>query len=82
MLNSSTSCPAVWDSPAPPGCTVEHTVLVVNEEAQPFSFSILETSRHSQGFQDSLLVQPMTGTLPPRHRWLYSTHTHTHTETF
>ncbi|KAI4885088.1 hypothetical protein NFI96_023140 [Prochilodus magdalenae] len=41
-------------------------VYVVNGEDQPFSFSIEEVSRHLEAFKDSLLLEPMQGTIPPK----------------
>ncbi|XP_072551301.1 hydrocephalus-inducing protein homolog [Salminus brasiliensis] len=44
------------------------TVNVVNGEDQPFSFSIEEVSRHSEALRDSLLLEPMEGTIPPKEK--------------
>ncbi|KAL6479129.1 hypothetical protein MHYP_G00125620 [Metynnis hypsauchen] len=48
------------------GHETRKTVYVVNGEDRPFSFSIEEASRHSEAFRDSLLLEPMQGTIPPK----------------
>ncbi|XP_035275425.1 hydrocephalus-inducing protein homolog [Anguilla anguilla] len=50
------------------GREVCETVYVVNREDVPFHFSIRENSRHSEAFRDSLLLEPLKGTVPPRDR--------------
>ncbi|KAJ8339705.1 hypothetical protein SKAU_G00343380, partial [Synaphobranchus kaupii] len=50
------------------GREVRETVYMVNGEDTPFQFSIRENSRHSEAFRDSLLLEPLKGTVPPRDR--------------
>ncbi|XP_062860193.1 hydrocephalus-inducing protein homolog [Trichomycterus rosablanca] len=45
------------------------TVYVVNAEDQPFHFTIKERSCHSETFRDSLKVEPMEGTVPPKDKF-------------
>ncbi|XP_073706753.1 hydrocephalus-inducing protein homolog [Garra rufa] len=47
------------------GFEVHQTVFVVNREDQPFHFMVQESSCHSEGYQDSLVLEPMEGTVPP-----------------
>ncbi|XP_056622256.1 hydrocephalus-inducing protein homolog isoform X2 [Triplophysa dalaica] len=46
------------------GFEAHQTVFVVNSEDQPFHFNVQETSCHSEGFQESLVLEPMEGTVP------------------
>ncbi|XP_035381538.1 hydrocephalus-inducing protein homolog [Electrophorus electricus] len=48
------------------GHKMHKTVYVVNGEDQPFHFTIEQFSRYSEAFRDSLLLEPMAGTVPPR----------------
>ncbi|XP_051727085.1 hydrocephalus-inducing protein homolog [Ctenopharyngodon idella] len=48
------------------GFEAHQTVFVVNGEDQPFHFMVQESSCHSEGYQDSLVVEPMEGTIPPK----------------
>uniref|UniRef100_UPI003AADF4DB hydrocephalus-inducing protein homolog n=1 Tax=Centroberyx gerrardi TaxID=166262 RepID=UPI003AADF4DB len=50
------------------GRRVEQTVYLVNGEEEPFHFSVLQSSLHSEDQQHSLAVQPMTGTVAPEDR--------------
>ncbi|KAG7468631.1 hypothetical protein MATL_G00145140 [Megalops atlanticus] len=50
------------------GREVRETVYMVNAENTPFHFAIRENSRHSEAFRDSLLLEPMKGSVPPRDR--------------
>ncbi|MGH0129444.1 UNVERIFIED_CONTAM: hypothetical protein FKN15_002207 [Acipenser sinensis] len=50
------------------GLDAHETVYIVNSEETAFNFSFRETSRHSEGFQDSLTLQPMEGVVPPKSR--------------
>ncbi|MGH0168092.1 UNVERIFIED_CONTAM: hypothetical protein FKN15_053854 [Acipenser sinensis] len=44
------------------------SLLIVNSEETAFNFSFRETFRHSEGFLDSLTLQPMEGVVPPKSR--------------
>ncbi|XP_067276661.1 hydrocephalus-inducing protein homolog isoform X2 [Pseudorasbora parva] len=48
------------------GFEAHQTVFVVNGEDQPFHFMVQESSCHSEGYLDSLVVDPMEGTVPPK----------------
>ncbi|CAM4581517.1 unnamed protein product [Leuciscus chuanchicus] len=48
------------------GFEAHQTVFVVNGDDQPFHFMVQESSCHSEGYQDSLVVEPMEGTVPPK----------------
>ncbi|XP_051512768.1 hydrocephalus-inducing protein homolog [Myxocyprinus asiaticus] len=50
------------------GFEAHQTVFVVNGEDQPFHFTIQKTSCHSEGYQDSLVLEPMEGTVPPKNK--------------
>uniref|UniRef100_A0A3Q3MLA1 HYDIN axonemal central pair apparatus protein n=1 Tax=Mastacembelus armatus TaxID=205130 RepID=A0A3Q3MLA1_9TELE len=54
------------------GRKVEQTVDLVNGESEAFQFSVLETSLLCEDQQSSLILQPMTGTVPPKDRQLLS----------
>ncbi|KAM3592002.1 uncharacterized protein V6R79_011190 [Siganus canaliculatus] len=51
------------------GRAVEQTVDLVNGEEEPFHFSIRQSSLLSDDQRSSLIVQPMTGFVAPRHRF-------------
>ncbi|KAJ8406633.1 hypothetical protein AAFF_G00302070 [Aldrovandia affinis] len=51
------------------GREIQETVYMVNGEDVPFDFSIRENSRHSEAFHDSLLLEPLKGTVLPRDRF-------------
>ncbi|XP_066540500.1 hydrocephalus-inducing protein homolog isoform X2 [Hoplias malabaricus] len=48
------------------GHETRKTVCLVNGEDLPSSFSVQEASRHSEALRQSLLLEPMEGTVPPR----------------
>ncbi|XP_076848184.1 hydrocephalus-inducing protein homolog isoform X3 [Brachyhypopomus gauderio] len=48
------------------GHKIHKTVHVVNGEDQAFRFTVEEASRHAEAFRESLLLEPMVGTVPPR----------------
>ncbi|KTG35348.1 hypothetical protein cypCar_00023228 [Cyprinus carpio] len=48
------------------GFEAHQTVFVVNREDQPFHFMVQESSCHSEGYQDSLVLEPMEGIVPPK----------------
>ncbi|XP_015224105.2 hydrocephalus-inducing protein homolog isoform X3 [Lepisosteus oculatus] len=50
------------------GREAHETVYMVNSEDTAFQFSFQESSRHSKGYTDSLIMEPMEGTVPPRSR--------------
>ncbi|KAF7656194.1 hypothetical protein LDENG_00045050 [Lucifuga dentata] len=50
------------------GRRMVQTVDLVNEEKEPFHFSVLQSSLQSEDQQSSLALQPMTGTVAPNHR--------------
>lgn len=52
------------------GFEVHQTVFVVNGEDQPFQFMVQESSCHSEGYQDILVVEPMEGTVPPKDKYV------------
>lgn len=47
---------------------------LVNEEEQPFGFSIVQSSLLCDDQQSSLTVHPMTGTLAPKDRSVTLSH--------
>lgn len=52
------------------GFEAHQTVFVVNGDDQPFHFMVQESSCHSEGYQDSLVVEPMEGTVPPKDKYV------------
>ncbi len=54
------------------GFEAHQTVFVVNKEDQPFHFLVQESSCHSEGYQDSLVLEPMEGTVPPKEKSVIS----------
>ncbi|XP_070253950.1 hydrocephalus-inducing protein homolog isoform X4 [Myotis yumanensis] len=50
------------------GREVRETVQIINREEQGFSFAFQDNSRYSEGFNESLVVSPMEGWLPPMSR--------------
>ncbi len=54
------------------GFKAHQTVFVVNREDQPFHFLVQKSSCHSEGYQDSLVLEPMEGTVPPKNKYVIS----------
>lgn len=54
------------------GFEAHQTVFVVNREDQPFHFMVQESSCHSEGYQDSLVLEPMEGIVPPKDKYVIS----------
>lgn len=54
------------------GFEAHQTVFVVNREDQLFHFMVQESSCHSEGYQDSLVLEPMEGTVPPKEKYAIS----------
>ncbi|XP_075998117.1 hydrocephalus-inducing protein homolog [Genypterus blacodes] len=50
------------------GRRVEQTIDLVNEEKEPFHFSVLQSSLHCEDQQSSLTLQPLTGTVAAKDR--------------
>ena len=46
-------------------------VYLINNEDQPFRFAFDEASLHCPGFCNSLTVEPMTGFVQPKSKWVY-----------
>ncbi|XP_075998116.1 hydrocephalus-inducing protein homolog [Genypterus blacodes] len=56
------------------GRGVQQTVYLMNEEKEPFHFSVLQSSVHCEDQQSSLTLQPMTGTVAAKDRLPLSVH--------
>ena len=52
------------------GQPAKQVVHLLNEEDIPFSFSFRESSCHTDGYASSLSVEPTSGTVPPKSRYL------------
>lgn len=52
----------------PPGREARETVKIINKEEQGFNFAFQDNSRFSEGFNNSLIVCPMEGWIPPLSR--------------
>lgn len=52
------------------GHPAKETVQLVNEENIPFTFSFSESSCHTEGYASSLSVEPMSGTVQPKSRYV------------
>ncbi|KAM8861524.1 hydrocephalus-inducing protein homolog isoform 3-T3 [Synchiropus picturatus] len=50
------------------GCKVERTICLVNAEEEPLSFSVMPSTLVSDKLQDTLRLEPMSGTVGPRER--------------
>lgn len=57
------------------GFEAHQTIFLVNGEDQPFHFMVQESSCHSEGYQDSLVVEPMEGTVPPKDKYVIASET-------
>jgi len=55
------------------GHPVNQVVHLINEEDVPFTFSFKEESLHTDGYASSLAVQPVSGTIDPKSRYLFMT---------
>ncbi|XP_030621187.1 hydrocephalus-inducing protein homolog [Chanos chanos] len=51
------------------GQEVHQTVYIVNAEEKPFQFTVQESSCHSEAFQNSLLLEPLQGSVPPKDKY-------------
>ncbi|KAI1889973.1 hypothetical protein AGOR_G00168420 [Albula goreensis] len=51
------------------GREINETVYIVNGEDLPFQFTMRENSRYSEAFLDSLVLEPLQGTVLPRDRF-------------
>ena len=51
------------------GTECHETVYLINDEAQAYSFSFVETSCYCDGHTARVKVQPMSGTLQPNSRY-------------
>ena len=52
------------------GHPAKEIVQLVNEENIPFTFSFSESSCHTEGYASSLAVEPMSGTILPKARFV------------
>ena len=46
------------------------TVYLINNENTPFGFHFVEDSCHSEGYASHLVVEPMSGQIPAKSRWV------------
>ena len=46
------------------------TVYLINNESTPFGFHFVEDSCHSEGYASHLVVEPMSGQIPPKSRYV------------
>ncbi|XP_030099412.1 hydrocephalus-inducing protein isoform X1 [Mus musculus] len=51
------------------GREARETVKIINKEEQGFNFAFQDNSRYSEGFNNSLIVCPMEGWIPPLSRF-------------